>query len=183
MYCDASVPARRAINSEPKVLDSTVCCLLLYHKIGALSTKNKKPVCDLRVFLLATCKASTNSVIVTGRPLGRGMSCGIGSSASRYCSQLADTFTEGLALEQFSFSILRHKLMGWTAEVREGVSKVELTKYLWSLLGTARPLVCEQANDEVRQLRWWKDTEGTVMGRKATSSYVDCEHEPLFEPD
>jgi hypothetical protein len=51
-------------------------------------------------------------------------------------NQLADTFTKGLALEQFR--ILRQKLMGWTAEAREGVSKVELTKYLWSLLGTAR---------------------------------------------
>jgi hypothetical protein len=65
-------------------------------------------------------------------------------------NQLADTFTKGLALEQFS--ILRHKLMGWTAEVREGVLKVKLMKYIWSLLGTVRPLVRERANGKVRQL-------------------------------
>lgn len=34
--------------------------------------------------------------------------------------QLADTFTKGLTLDQFT--ILRQKLMGWTAEAREGVS-------------------------------------------------------------
>jgi hypothetical protein len=86
MYCEASVPAQRAINSETKVLDSTVFCLLLYHKIGAMFRKNKKPVCDLRVFLLDAREASTNSVVMTGRPLGQGMSCGICSSAPRYCS-------------------------------------------------------------------------------------------------
>jgi hypothetical protein len=60
--------------------------------------------------------------------------------------------------------------MGWTAEAREGVSKVELTKYLWSLLGTARPVVSERANDEVRQLGWWRRTQGTTAGRDTTYS-------------
>jgi hypothetical protein len=95
-------------------------------------------------------------------------------------NQLADTFTKGLALTQFT--ILRQRLVGWTVEAREGVSKVELTKYLWSLLGTARPLIHERAKDEVRQLGWWKDTERTLIGRNATTSYAGCKHELIFEP-
>jgi hypothetical protein len=41
-------------------------------------------------------------------------------------NQLADTFTKGLALDQFVS--LQQKFMGWTAEARQGVSRVELTK-------------------------------------------------------
>jgi hypothetical protein len=59
------------------------------------------------------------------------------------------------------------------------VSKMELTKYLWSLLRTARPVVSGRTNDEVRQLVWWRRTEGTNAGRDTT--YTDASRSGLID--
>ena len=70
--CTPSNNVLKAINSEEKVLDSTVFCLLLYHNIGALLINIIYPVCDHRVTLLAACEVSPYAVIVTARPRGCG---------------------------------------------------------------------------------------------------------------
>ena len=82
----ASTHTQRAMNSLENALDSTVCCLLLCHRIGDQFMNMTHPACDLRVFLLAACEASTNAVVCTGRPRGLGISNGGCSSASWHCS-------------------------------------------------------------------------------------------------
>ena len=57
-----------AMNLLENLLASTVCCLLLYHKIVALLINMMNPVCNLLVFLLAAWNASTNAVIVIDLP-------------------------------------------------------------------------------------------------------------------
>jgi hypothetical protein len=97
-------------------------------------------------------------------------------------NQLADTFTKGLASAQFS--ILRQKLMGWSTEAREGVSRIDLTKYLWSLLGTERPVANDRAGPEMRQAHWWKNAKGPISREKATTAYDGCEQRLMrLEPD
>ena len=68
----ALVHALKAINSDKNELVSIICWRLLYHIIGAQFMNMRYPVCDLLVFLLAACDASTNAVVVTVRPISLG---------------------------------------------------------------------------------------------------------------
>jgi hypothetical protein len=89
-------------------------------------------------------------------------------------NQLADTFTKGLAFTQFSM------LMGWSAEAREGVSRIDLTKYLvWSLLGTERPGTNDCAECEVRQAHWWKNAKDPIARERATAVYDGCKQRQM----
>ena len=62
LYCSdsiISVAIRNAINSDPKLEDSTVFCLLLNQTTGVLLRYISMPVCDLRVMRLQAWSAST----------------------------------------------------------------------------------------------------------------------------
>ena len=81
-----------AITSLPKVLDSTVACLLLYHIIRSRLTNIIYPVWDRLVLLSDAWYASTNAVTSTNLPLAFGASVGSSSLAPLYWSQNSSAF-------------------------------------------------------------------------------------------
>jgi hypothetical protein len=88
-------------------------------------------------------------------------------------NQLADPFTKGLTLDQFTN--LRQKLMGWTAEAREGVSYLPLFKYRQYMMGTHRPVMSEREDLSPRQNCWGSDTGRT----RSTSGYDRTRSAPI----
>jgi hypothetical protein len=73
--------------------------------------------------------------------------------------QLTDQFTKGLGLEAFTH--LRHKLMGWAAEVREGVSQNSLVhQYFQSLVArlATEPVVIDPIPDQFSRDRDWRQS-------------------------
>ena len=85
LYLKASISSTdcfMAMNSEPKVDDSTVFWRFEKKTMGDLFTKMRTPVCDLLVTLHPAWSASTKHEVVTGLPLAIGALVGIGSAAS-----------------------------------------------------------------------------------------------------
>ena len=71
-----------AMDSEPKVDDSTVFWRFEKKTLGDLFTKMRIPVWDLLVILHPAWSESTKHEVVTGLPLAMGALDGIGSAAS-----------------------------------------------------------------------------------------------------
>ena len=87
MICSTHV--FNAINSLPKVIYSTVACLLIYQIIGARLTNTIYHVCNRLVFLSDSRDASKNAVTSTALPLYFVASIWSSSLAPLYLSQNA----------------------------------------------------------------------------------------------